>query len=221
MILYFYFYAGAGPLWYEREGARSGGTAAPEKLRGSMPVRADDVPAQAQSVAEKAPAQAQPVADNASAQAREEAPSAQIPAHDASPQTRTGAETPQAQTDTDDILPEPEEGITKEEAIRRVREAAPRIIETYRGMTEIFEPYFGPLHREETADPELPEMDAEDLQELYEAVGEFAEIYDADGILRLLQQTDGYSVPADDRKKLEQIRKCVNSSDWSALLEVL
>ncbi|MBQ6903975.1 MAG: hypothetical protein IJQ26_05590, partial [Lachnospiraceae bacterium] len=208
MILYFSFYADAGPVWRVRGDDGNTDTAA-------MPVQADDASAQTREDTAFAPVHAaQTLADSASVQAQGDTDLS-------SAQTPSDSATPQNLTDPGDILPEPEAGISKEEAIRRVRAATPRMIATYRQMTEILEPYFGALQQEETDDTGLPGMEAEDLQELYEAVGEFAEIYDADGILRLLQQTDGYRVPEADRKKLEEIRKCVNNSDWAALQEVM
>ena len=117
----------------------------------------------------------------------------------------------------DALLPEIEDGLTKEEAIRRVKAAAPRMLVSYRNMTEILKPYFGALRQEEETDPDLPGMDTEELQELYEAIGEFSAIYDADGISGMLRQTEGYALPEKDREKIARIRECVKNSDWTAL----
>ena len=72
-----------------------------------------------------------------------------------------------------------------------------------------------------TAEEDLPEMDAEELQELYEAIAEFAEIYDADGIGKMLQQTEGYAVPEVERERFAKVKAAAASSDWNALKAVL
>lgn len=135
-------------------------------------------------------------------------------------QAAEGTAPPQVETTSDSLLPEIEEGLTKEEAIRRVKNATPALIETYRGLTRLLEPYFGALQGG-TEDADLPEMDLEELQELYEAIGEFAEIYDADGITGMLRQTEGYAIPESERDKVARIKACVQNSDWSALQQVL
>ncbi|MBQ6735523.1 MAG: hypothetical protein IJR00_11535 [Lachnospiraceae bacterium] len=58
-------------------------------------------------------------------------------------------------------------------------------------------------------------------EELYGAIPEFAAVYDQDGILGLLRQTEAYRIPDADRKTLEQIRKCVSSSDWNGLSTII
>ena len=42
------------------------------------------------------------------------------------------------------------------------------------------------LQKDDEADEDLPELSREELNELYEAIPEFIEVYDQDGILRLL-----------------------------------
>ena len=73
------------------------------------------------------------------------------------------------------------------------------------------------LTEEEKADADAPEISREELDELYEAITEFAAVYDQESILGLLRQTDAYRIPDADRKKLEQIRKYVSNSDWNGL----
>ena len=80
-------------------------------------------------------------------------------------------------------------------AIRRVREALPQLLADYRSLQDTLGTYFGPLQSEAQADDNLPEIDAEELQELYEAIAEFAGMYDADAISRLLQQTESSHSP--------------------------
>ena len=146
-----------------------------------------------------------------------------VPAQAASvqAQTPTDSAAAQAQTDTADLLPEPDGSVTKEEAIRRVKAATPQIMALYRGLMESLQPYFGAQEEAGSAAEDLPEMDAEELQELYEAIAEFAEIYDADGIGKMLQQTEGYAVPEAERERFAKVKAAVASSDWNALKAVL
>ena len=125
------------------------------------------------------------------------------------------------QAEPEDLLPEIDDTVTREEAIRRVKAATPEIMALYRGLTETLQPYFSAQEEEGAAAEDLPEMEAEELQELYEAIAEFAEIYDADGIGKMLQQTEGYAVPEAERERFAKVKAAVASSDWNALKAVL
>ncbi|MBR5970595.1 MAG: hypothetical protein IK016_09670 [Lachnospiraceae bacterium] len=116
-------------------------------------------------------------------------------------------------------LPEFSEDLSKEEAMRIVREAAPQVLQSYRDMIRQLEPYFGSLAEETEED--LPEMDPEELQELYEAVLEFAEMFDLESIDSLLRQTKGYRIPDAERERFEKVKDCVRESDWTLLKEVI
>ena len=110
------------------------------------------------------------------------------------------------------------EGERPDEAMRAIKEDTPKLIASLRELEASLRPF---LQKADEPDEDLPELSREDLNELYEAIPEFIEVYDQDGILRLLQQTDGYRIPEDDRKKLEQVRKCAVGSDWNGLKEVM
>lgn len=112
------------------------------------------------------------------------------------------------------------ERLSKEGELQSVREKTPKLLATYRELIPLLEPYFGTLQAEE-ADEDLPEIDREELQELYEAIGEFAEIYDTDGILGMLRQTEGCAIPESERERIARIRESVTNSDWTALQAAL
>ncbi|MBR5968869.1 MAG: hypothetical protein IK016_00835 [Lachnospiraceae bacterium] len=151
-----------------------------------------------------------------------EAPTPAVPVADAAP---TPVEAPveataapvQTPLSPDDILPEPDESVTREEALRRVRAAAPQLLASYRALTEVLSPYFGTLSEEEGTEEDLPEISREELDELYEAVREFSDAYDQDAILRLLEQTKGYALPEADRERLKKVKELAAASDWSGL----
>ena len=118
-------------------------------------------------------------------------------------------------------LPEPEEGMSKEEAIRRVQEATPLMIEAYTALKDALQSYFGNTEESPAPDAELPEMEQEELDELFEAIREFAGMYDQDGILNLLTQAEGYAIPETEKERIEQIKKCAQNSDWSGVNDVM
>ncbi|MBQ6733869.1 MAG: response regulator [Lachnospiraceae bacterium] len=110
------------------------------------------------------------------------------------------------------------EGKRADEALRAIKEKTPELLASLRELETSLRPF---LQKADEPDEDLPELSREELNELYEAIPEFVEVYDQDGILRLLQQIDGYRIPEADREKLEQLRKCAGNSDWNGLKEVL
>ncbi|MBQ4417073.1 MAG: response regulator, partial [Butyrivibrio sp.] len=104
--------------------------------------------------------------------------------------------------------------MSREEALHFMREETPKLLSSLETLLGDLNPYF---QKEEKADADAPEISREELDELYEAITEFAAVYDQESILGLLRQTDAYRIPDADRKKLEQIRKYVSNSDWNGL----
>ncbi|MBR5969617.1 MAG: response regulator [Lachnospiraceae bacterium] len=114
------------------------------------------------------------------------------------------------------LLTEAEEGSEKyADALRFERESTPRLLQMYRQLREDLKPFLEAPP--EDRQPELPEMKAEELAELYEAVRELAAAYDQDGIRRVLEQAGGYRVPAEDRERLDNLRRLAQNSDWEGL----
>ena len=102
--------------------------------------------------------------------------------------------------------------------MRAIKEKTPELLASLRELETSLRPF---LQKADEPDEDLPELPREELNELYEAIPEFIEVYDQDGILRLLQQIDGYRIPEADREKLERVRKCAGNSDWNGLKEVM
>ena len=109
--------------------------------------------------------------------------------------------------------------MTREEAIAEIKEKTPKLLADYRALAESLKPVLGITDGEE--DTDKPEMDPEELKELYEAVLEFAEGYDLDSIDMLLQQTKAYRIPEAEKERFTQMEKKVRDSDWEGLKEVL
>ena len=104
------------------------------------------------------------------------------------------------------------------EAAGFIREQTPKLLSALNELEACLRPCF---EADEAEDESLPAISREELEELYEAIPEFAEAYDQNGILKLLNQADGYRLPEDDRKRLARIRKAAQNSDWGGLAEAL
>ena len=118
-------------------------------------------------------------------------------------------------------MPEKAGTLTKEEAILRVRRITPQLLSDYRALAGILEPYFGASGENAERDADLPEIDPEELAELYEAILEFSELYDLETIESLLEQVKGYAIPEAERERFAKVKESVSVSDWSGLRAVL
>ena len=105
-----------------------------------------------------------------------------------------------------------------EDAVSFEREMTPRLLASLRSLGEALKPYF---EKTDQTDEDLPLMEQEDLDALYEAIPEFAAVYDQDSILRLFKQAEGYRIPEAEQERFRQIQKYVKQSDWSALRDVM
>ena len=110
--------------------------------------------------------------------------------------------------------------MTGKEAIDEIKEKTPKLLEDYRALAKALMPALGIADAEED-DADKPEMAPEELQELYEAILEFAEGYDQDAIGMLLQQTKDYRIPEAEKARFSKVEKAAHASDWEALREVL
>ena len=117
------------------------------------------------------------------------------------------------------VLPET---ATQEEVAAEIRERTVRLLEDYRAMEAMIASVLGidPAAAAE-AEADLEEMDIEELQEIYEAIAEYSQMFDIDSIDRLLKQTEGYAIPPAEKERFAQVKKAVRDSDWDALTKVL
>ncbi|MBR5969286.1 MAG: hypothetical protein IK016_02950 [Lachnospiraceae bacterium] len=108
--------------------------------------------------------------------------------------------------------------MTREEAIAEIREKTPKLLADYRALADELKAMLG---IGEEAEEDKPEIDPEELQELYEGILEFAEGYDIDSIDSLMKQAAGYRVPESEKERFSKVERCVRDSDWDGLREVL
>ena len=111
--------------------------------------------------------------------------------------------------------------MTREEAIAEIREKTPKLLEDYRLLAGKLCEELGIGSASAEADADKPEMEAEELQELYEAVLEFAEGYDIDSIDALLVQAKDYRIPDGEKERFANMERCVRDSDWDGLTALL
>ena len=77
-----------------------------------------------------------------------------------------------------------------------------------------------PAAQEADADTRGP-VPAEELEEAYEALREFAEAHDFDSADYIMETLAGYRIPDAEQERYEAIRKAVRRMDREKLLEVL
>ena len=110
--------------------------------------------------------------------------------------------------------------MTREEAIAEIREKTPALLADYRALAAQIGEALGISVLQGEAD-DRPEIETDELMELYEAIGEFAEGYDIDSIDTLLEQTKEYRIPEAEKERFDAVVRCVRDSDWDRLKEVL
>lgn len=110
--------------------------------------------------------------------------------------------------------------MTREEAIAEIKEKTPVLLADYRALAAQIAESSG-LSVSSDAEDDRPEMEADDLRELYGAVLEFAEGYDIASIDMLLKQANDYRIPEAERERFEKLKKLVRDSDWDGLKELL
>ena len=113
----------------------------------------------------------------------------------------------------------PVAGLTPDEARTEIEDTTPALLEQYRALEQMIAQILDLPAEGEQADK--PEIDAEELQELYNAVLEFAEGYDIDSIDALLKQAEEYRIPYEEQERYDTLVRCVRNSDWERLKEVL
>ena len=74
---------------------------------------------------------------------------------------------------------------------------------------------------EEAEEEELPEISASELKDAYETMKDFANLYDYDNMVFILDSLKGYRLSAADREKLRNIRTWTESFQWEEIARAL
>ncbi|MBR0172418.1 MAG: response regulator [Lachnospiraceae bacterium] len=115
--------------------------------------------------------------------------------------------------------------VTPDEAKEIIARETPALLAEYRALQAVLAHMPGIADENGTggaaADADRPEIDPDELRELYDGVLEFAESYDIDSIDRLLQQMKAYRIPESERERFAHLTRIVRASDWDALGRLL
>lgn len=95
------------------------------------------------------------------------------------------------------------------------------LLAEYRALQKTLEPLVTALSGGTGDAEDKPEMDADALSELYEAIGEFAQAYDLDSIDALLRDAQQHRIPEGEKERFDALVRCVRDSDWDGLQAAL
>ncbi|MBQ4417905.1 MAG: response regulator, partial [Butyrivibrio sp.] len=108
-----------------------------------------------------------------------------------------------------------------EKEVRRMDEANHEMLVSYRALAQTLRDVFGFAEEDDADDADKPEIDPEELRELYDGILEFAEIYDLDAIESLMKQAKEYRLPDAEKERFAELEHSVRASDWEALRTLL
>ena len=94
-----------------------------------------------------------------------------------------------------------------------IKDLTPDLLLNYKAYIEKLEP----LYKNDDA----PEIPLDQLKEAYDAIKEFAEMFDSDSIDGVVKMLRGYKIPEAEAEKFNQIATAADSADWAALEEAL
>ncbi len=101
-----------------------------------------------------------------------------------------------------------------------IREKTEALLTHYRSYEKVLAGLFGE-DSEDAAEEELPEISAAELKDAYETMKDFANLYDYDNMLFILDSLKGYRLPAEDREKLRNIRTWAENFQWEEIAGIL
>lgn len=112
--------------------------------------------------------------------------------------------------------------LSGDELKRDVEQRTKALLAEYRAMREVIGAMIGASGTDENADAdERDEIDIEELQEVYDGILEFAEMYDIDSIDRLFKQTSDYRIPQSEEERYQKVKRAIRDSDWEGLKNVI
>ena len=112
--------------------------------------------------------------------------------------------------------------LSGEELKRDVEQRTKALLAEYRAMRGVIGAMIGTSGTDENADAdERDEIDIEELQEVYDGILEFAEMYDIDSIDRLFKQTADYRIPKTEEERYLKVKRAIRDSDWEGLKNVI
>ena len=95
-----------------------------------------------------------------------------------------------------------------------IRDLTPDLLVNY----ESYVAKLSPLYKQNENAELIP---LEKLHEAYEAIKEFASMFDSDSIDGIISMLREYRIPDDEAEKFNIIASCADSADWSGLEQAL
>ncbi len=98
--------------------------------------------------------------------------------------------------------------------IDSIHDFTPELLANYRSYLDKLAPLY---KQDENAELITPEK----LYEAYEAIKEFAGMFDSDSIDGIMSMLREYRIPDDEAERFNVIASCADAADWSGLEEAL
>ena len=95
-----------------------------------------------------------------------------------------------------------------------IADLTPELLTNYRSYLD----KLAPLYKQ---DENAELIDVEKLHEAYEAIKEFASMFDSDSIDGIISMLREYKIPESEAERFNVIATCADSADWSGLEEAL
>ena len=94
------------------------------------------------------------------------------------------------------------------------------LLERYRALGAALSPLYA-LAKNAQDEKDLPIISENELREAYNSIRECALNLDADGAVYALDYLNGFRLPEDDVKRVEQLRNAIDDFDWDRVNEIL
>ena len=98
--------------------------------------------------------------------------------------------------------------------IDEIAAKTPKLLEDYRVYLERLAPLYA-------QDDDAEEIDIDRLHEAYEAIKEFASMFDSDSIDGIISMLREYRIPESESERFNVIASCADAADWGGLEEAL
>ena len=98
--------------------------------------------------------------------------------------------------------------------IDSIKDLTPDLLANYKSYFEKLSPLYAQDESAEVIDPER-------LHEAYEAIKEFASMFDSDSIDGIIAMLREYRMPENEIERFNQVSTCADSADWGGLEEAL
>ena len=98
--------------------------------------------------------------------------------------------------------------------VASIKDLTPELLMNYKSYLD----KLAPLYKQDDNAEVIP---VEKLHEAYEAIKEFAEMFDSDSIDGIISMLRGYKIPDEEAEKFNLIATCADGADWGGLEEAL